>query len=220
MNLGHTGPTREIDGPVGRLEALLDNPHAELPLDSESTPRAVVVFAHPHPQQGGTMHSKIVYRGAKALSAMGCAVLRFNFRGVGRSAGTFDEGQGELADYLAALDYAEKQYPGLPLYAAGYSFGAWIAMNAGATDPRVGVLLGIALPTQREMTAVITSEKPKFLIHGERDTLIPVKEMWRFYGKLSEPKELVVIDATDHLFDGKTREVGDAIIDLLEDFEL
>ncbi|SVC51345.1 uncharacterized protein METZ01_LOCUS304199, partial [marine metagenome] len=83
MNLGHTGPTREIDGPVGRLEALLDNPHAELPLDSESTPRAVVVFAHPHPQQGGTMHSKIVYRGAKALSAMGCAVLRFNFRGVG-----------------------------------------------------------------------------------------------------------------------------------------
>ena len=220
MNLRHTGPTREIDGPVGRLEALLDNPHAELPLDSESTPRAVVVFAHPHPQQGGTMHSKIVYRGAKALSAMGCAVLRFNFRGVGRSAGTFDEGQGELADYLAALDYAEKQYPGLPLYAAGYSFGAWIAMTAGATDPRVGVLLGIALPTQREMTAVITSEKPKFLIHGERDTLIPIKEMWRFYGKLSEPKELVVIDATDHLFDGKTREVGDAIIDLLEDFEL
>lgn len=220
MNLGHTGPTREIDGPVGRLEALLDNPRAELPLDSESTPRAVVVFAHPHPQQGGTMHSKIVYRGAKAFSAMGCAVLRFNFRGVGRSAGTFDEGQGELADYLAALDYAEKQYPGLPLYAAGYSFGAWIAMNAGATDPRVGVLLGIALPTQREMTAVITSEKPKFLIHAERDTLIPVKEMWRFYGKLSEPKELVVIDATDHLFDGKTREVGDAIIDLLEDFEL
>lgn len=220
MNLGHTGPTREIDGPVGRLEALLDNPHAELPLDSESTPRAVAVFAHPHPQQGGTMHSKIVYRGAKALSAMGCAVLRFNFRGVGRSAGTFDDGQGGLADYLAALDYAEKQYPGLPLYAAGYSFGAWIAMNAGATDPRVGVLLGIALPIQREMTAVITSEKPKFLIHGERDTLIPVKEMWRFYGKLSEPKELVVIDATDHLFDGKTREVGDAIIDLLEDFEL
>ena len=220
MNLGHTGPTREIDGPVGRLEALLDNPHAELPLDSERTPRAVVVFAHPHPQQGGTMHSKIVYRGAKALSAMGCAVLRFNFRGVGRSAGTFDEGQGELADYLAALDYAEKQYPGLPLYAAGYSFGAWIAMNAGATDPRVGVLLGIALPTQREMTVVITSKKPKFLIHGERDTLIPIKEMWRFYEKLSEPKELVVIDATDHLFDGKTREVGDAIIDLLEDFEL
>jgi len=220
MNLGHTGPTREFDGPVGRLEALLDNPDAELPLDSESTPRAVVVFAHPHPQQGGTMHSKIVYRGAKALSAMGCAVLRFNFRGVGRSEGTFDEGQGELADYLAALGYAEKQYPGLPLYAAGYSFGAWIAMNAGATDPRVGVLLGIALPTQREMTAVITSEKPKFLIHGERDTLIPVKEMWRFYGKLSEPKELVVIDAADHLFDGKTREVGDAITDLLEDFEL
>ena len=107
---------------------------------------------------------------------------------------------------------------GLKLWAAGFSFGAFIALATGVADPRVKVLIGVAPPIQYDLSAVQASEKPKFLIHGERDELIPLKEMWHFYGQMQEPKELVVIDAADHVFDGKASEVGDAIKDLLGDF--
>ena len=119
----------DFDGPAGRLEGLLDEPKAP--------PRAAVVFAHPHPPDGGTMHTKAVFQGAKGLTRIGCAVLRFNFRGVGASAGTFDEGPGEMEDFAAALDLMHQRYPGAPLWAAGFSFGSWIALETGAKDDRV-----------------------------------------------------------------------------------
>jgi alpha/beta superfamily hydrolase len=202
---------REIAGPAGSLEALLDLPPAE--------PRAVAVFAHPLPTHGGTMHTKAVYQSAKALARIGVAALRFNFRGVGRSAGTFDAGPGEMDDYRAALDVMESRYPRLPLWAAGFSFGSWIALSVGAQDPRVQLLLGIGIPVSRyDFSTVKASEKAKFLIHAGEDELIPVKEVRRFYSECKEPKELVVIEGTDHLFDGKTSEVGEAVEDLLGDF--
>jgi alpha/beta superfamily hydrolase len=104
----------EIPGPAGPLEALLDAPR-DRATDAAALPRAAVVFAHPHPQQGGTMHTKAVFQGAKGLVRIGCTVLRFNFRSVGRSAGTFDEGRGEADDYRAALDWMAARYPGVPL---------------------------------------------------------------------------------------------------------
>jgi uncharacterized protein len=207
-------PVLTIDGPAGALEGILDAP--------EGTPRAAAVFAHPLPTHGGTMHTKVVYQGAKALARIGCATLRFNFRGVGRSAGTFDEGRGESADFRAALDHVAGLYPGLPLWAAGFSFGSWVALDVGAADSRVTLLLAIAPPLEGrgyDFSRVAASTKPKFFIQGERDEIAPLDAMYRFYAKLSEPKELVVIDAADHLFDGKTSEVGDAIEDLLADFD-
>jgi uncharacterized protein len=215
----------DLAGPAGLLEALLDEP---------ASPRAGVVFAHPLPSQGGTMHTKAVFQGAKGLTRIGCAVLRFNFRGVGLSGGTSDEvrlradgaaaGQdlGELDDYKAALDWMAARYPGLPLWAAGFSFGAWVALETGAADPRVAVLIGIAPPVNRNtysFTQTLASTKPKFLIQGSLDELCPLKEMWAFYAKLREPRELVVIDGAKHLFEGKTEDVGDALTDLLGDFE-
>jgi uncharacterized protein len=212
----------EIPGPVGPMEALLDESrHDKL---GAAPPRAAVVFGHPHPQQGGggTMHTKVVFQGAKGLARIGCAVLRFNFRGVGRSAGTFDEGRGEADDYRAVLDFMAARYPGLPLWAAGFSFGAWIALEAGAVDPRVSVLIGIAPPVNRPnytFSHILESTKPKFFIQGDLDELCSVKDLWAFYAKLKEPKELVVIDGASHLFEGKTKEVGEALEDLLGDFE-
>jgi alpha/beta superfamily hydrolase len=201
----------EIAGPVGPLEALLDLP--------EGRPRAAVVFAHPHPLQGGTMHTKTVYQAAKALARIGCAVLRFNFRGVGRSAGAFDAGSGEMDDFRAGLDFMASRYPERALWAAGFSFGSFIALSVGAADPRVTLLLGIAPPVDRYgFEPLLTSAKPKFFIHGERDELISIKEMRRFYARLPEPKELVEIDGASHLFEGRTSEVGDAVVDLLEDW--
>ena len=202
---------REIDGPTGPLEVLVDLP--------EGPPRAAVVFAHPLPTHGGTMHTKVVFQGAKALTRIGCAVLRFNFRGVGRSAGTWDEGPGEKDDYKAALDYFSARYPNTELWAAGFSFGSYIAMTCGATDDRVCTLIGIAPPVDRyDYSVVKRSTKAIFLIHGERDELIPLRAVREFYAQLAEPKELVVIDRATHLFEGQASEVGDALEDLLADF--
>lgn len=222
-----------IRGPSGILEALVDDPRALCTTANPSQaargsgpgaeggtaaepPTAAVVLAHPHPLYGGTMHTKVVFQAAKAFCRLGCAVLRFNFRGIGLSAGTFSEGVGELDDYRAGLDFMAARFPGTPLWAAGVSFGSWVAMTAGALDERVTTLMGIALPsTMFDFSTVKNSVKPKYFIHGERDEICPLRAVWEMYGQAAEPKELVVIDGADHLFDGRVGEVADAIGDLL-----
>ena len=202
---------REIPGPLGPLEALIDAP--------AGLPRAAVVLGHPLPTGGGTMHTKMVYQGAKGLARSGCVVLRFNFRGVGRSPGQFDHGVGEQDDFRAALDYMAATYPGIPLWAGGGSFGSYIGMTVGAQDPRVSALIGIAPPVHKyDFSVVEASTKPKFIVHGEEDELIPLPLIRAFYGPLPEPREMVVIDRANHLFDGQASEVGDALEELLGDF--
>jgi len=203
---------REIAGPAGPLEALLDLPQGE--------PRAVAVFGHPHPLHGGTMHTKALYQAAKAMPRIGVASLRINFRGVGRSAGVFDAGLGEKEDFRAALSFAAERFPDLPIWAGGMSFGSWIAMTVGAEDPRVSLLLGIAPPVDRyDFDALKTCTLPKFIVHGESDELISIKEIRKFYAQIPEPKELVTIEDGSHLFEGKTSLVGEAVEDLLADFQ-
>ncbi len=202
---------REIAGPAGPLEALLDLPEGE--------PRAVAVFGHPHPLHGGTMHTKALYQAAKAMPRIGVAALRFNFRGVGRSGGTFDSGDGEKDDFRAALSFVEQRFPDLPIWAAGMSFGSWIALSVGAEDTRVALLLAVAPPVDRyDFDALKTSTLPKFIVHGESDELISIKEIRKFYAQIPEPKELVTIEDANHLFEGKTSLVGEAVEDLLADF--
>jgi alpha/beta superfamily hydrolase len=206
-------PPLDLQGTAGRLEALLDEPAASTAL------RAAVVFAHPHTEYGGTMHTKVVYQTAKALSRIGCAALRFNFRGAGASAGQFTDGPGELEDLRVALDFMSARYPGIPLWAGGMSFGSWVALTGGASDARVTTLIGIALPVERyDFSAVEKSTKAKFFIHGEFDELCPLKRVREFYARCEEPKELIVIDTANHLFDGRTTEVAEAVHDLLEDW--
>jgi alpha/beta superfamily hydrolase len=219
-------PLREIQGPAGRLETILEEPGAGRRVGTDGLVeagasdglRAAVVFGHPHPQYGGTMHNKVVYHSTKALVRIGCAVLRFNFRGTGTSEGMFEDGAGERDDFLAALDFMAARYPGRRLWAAGMSFGAWVGMNAGADHSRVSALIGVAIPVMRDFTRVLESNRPKFFIHGERDELSALKEVRELYARAIEPKELVVIEAADHLFDGKVGEVADAIEDLLGDW--
>ena len=209
----------EFTGPAGRIEGIVDAPPSQ---PGGASPRAAVVFAHPLPTEGGTMHTKAVFQGTKGLVRIGCAVLRFNFRGVGKSEGAFDEGRGERGDFSAALDFMAAKYPGIPLWAAGFSFGSNVALETGAVDDRVSVLIGIAPPVTREnydFTNTLASTKPKFFVQGSEDEICPVEGMWAFYGQLQEPKELVVIDGADHLFTGQTPEVGEALQDLLGDFE-
>ena len=220
-------PPREIPGPAGRLEALLEEPApaGSIGPDGRVNPgyagglRAAVVLAHPHPEYGGTMHTKAVYQAAKALGRIGCAVLRFNFRGAGASAGSRTGGPGEMDDFRAALDFMRGQYPDAPMWAGGMSFGSLVALTVGVEDPRVSTLIGIAPPLARyDFGPVERSTKAKFFIQGEFDELCPLKEMRAFYARAAEPKDLVVIDGADHLFDGKVSEVADAIEELLEDW--
>jgi uncharacterized protein len=204
-------PLREIPGPAGALEARLD-----LPAD---TPRAVAVIAHPHTQYGGTLQTRAIFEAARAFTRIGVAALRFNFRGAGISRGDFDEGRGEQDDYRAVLDYAAARFPGLPLWAAGMSFGAWVATTVGARDARVTLLLAIAPAVDHyEFHGLKTAGKPAFVIHGEQDELAPVRHVRRLYSEMAEPKELVVIEGADHVFDGRTLLVGEAIEDLLGDY--
>jgi alpha/beta superfamily hydrolase len=200
--------TIEFPGPAGPIEGLLDLPEV---FPDPDRPRAVVVFAHPLPTQGGTMHTKVVFQGAKALARTGCAVVRFNFRGVGRSAGTFDRGRGEMEDFRAAVNHAASRYPAVSeIWAAGFSFGAYVALIEGARDERVRALIGISPPLARYDFA--TLEQSQF------DELCPLSALRAFYAKLPEPKEMVVIDAADHLYEGKVSQVAEALEDLLGDF--
>ena len=201
-------PLREIAGPSGRLEALLQQPAtaAGAPL------RAAVVFAHPHPLYGGTMHTKAVYRATKAFARLGCAVLRFNFRGVGQSDGMFDNAVGELDDFRAGLDFMASRYPGAYLWAAGFSFGAYVALTAGVRDDRVSILIGIAPALHMyDFSEVRASTKPKYFVQGERDELCPLAQMQAFFAELPEPKRLVVVPGANHLFNGQAEEVGTAV---------
>jgi hypothetical protein len=220
-------PLLDLQGPAGRLEALIDDPargrgvgrDGLLETGHASGLRAAVVFGHPHTEYGGTMHTKVVYQAAKALSRIGCAVLRFNFRGAGASDGSFSNGPGEMDDFRAALDFMSERHPGAKLWSAGMSFGSYIALTVGAEDPRVATLIGIALPISRyDFEPVARSTKAKFFIQAERDEICPLKDTREFYARSAEPKELVVIDGADHLFDGKVSEVADAIEDLLGDW--
>jgi alpha/beta superfamily hydrolase len=208
-----------IPGPAGPLEARLDLPISDT--GSPVDPRVAVVFAHPLPTMGGTMHTRGVYEAAKALARVGAVVLRFNFRGVGTSAGGWDDGRGEVDDFRAALNELHERYPSLPLWAAGFSFGAWVAMETGATDPRVSALIGVAPPVAGhglEFTHTMESEKAKFLVQGDLDELCLLRDLRPFYARLHEPKDLVVIEGADHLFEGRTQLLGEALQDLLGDF--
>ncbi|MBP1636730.1 MAG: Alpha/beta hydrolase [Acidobacteria bacterium] len=218
--------THHIPGPAGRLEALIDNP-AALCTTGEPTqeraariippPRAVVVIGHPHPVYGGTMNTKVVFQAAKAFCRLGCAVVRFNFRGAGRSEGAFGNGPGELDDYRAAVEFGARIHPGQEIWSAGISFGSWVATTVGAEDARVTRLLAIAPPVESyDFEPLARSAKPKFFIQGERDEICPAPALWQFYARAAEPKDIVVIDAADHLFDGRLTEMAEAIERFME----
>jgi len=127
--------------------------------------------------------------------------------------------QGALTMLGAYVVLAWTTALGLPIWAAGMSFGSWIAMTVGVEHPDVSLLLAVAPPVDRyDFAVVAASPKPKFIVHGEEDELIPAKEIRRFYASLAEPKELVMIEHANHLFEGKTTLVGDAVEGLLADW--
>lgn len=158
------------------------------------------------------MHNKVVFNIAKALTELGAPVLRFNFRGVGASAGRFDEGIGERDDVRAALDHLAGRYPGLPLCVAGFSFGSWVGCPVGCADPRVAQIVAVGTPTRLfDSRALLGCRKRKLFVQGAADAFGPVTELEAFLSGVPDPKKLIVVDAADHFFTGRQEELRAAI---------
>lgn len=199
-------------GPVGRLEYILSEPD-----ESSAPPRQAAVVCHPHPLFGGTMHTKIVFQTAKVMLSLGLPVLRFNYRGVGKSQGSYDHGQGELADLGAAMTYLRERFP-LPLVLGGFSFGATMVAKTLASAPprrdvRAAVLLG--LPTDARDRDEIPTEwawqGPKLLISGAADQFASVASLERYFAALAPPKQRAWIAGGDHFMSGQADEFREAL---------
>jgi uncharacterized protein len=210
-----------LPGPVGRLEALLEGPE-------DGEPREAALVCHPHPQYGGTMHNKVVYRIARGLRRAQAAVLRFNYRGVNLSEGEYAHGEGELEDARAALLYLRRQYPDLPFTLAGFSFGARIALRlacpvaqASACETRAQLshsnndtgarrVIAVGFPaTEKDRLYLDGCTVPRVFLHSTHDQFESVRDLEALIASLPEPKRLIAIEASDHFFAGA--------LDLLEE---
>ncbi len=174
------------------------------------------VVCHPHPQFGGTMHNKVVFRAARAARDAGLPTLRFNFRGVGASHGAYDKGIGERDDVRAALDFLGARFPALPVCVMGFSFGAWVSLHVGAEDARVAALAGLGLPTiDSDYSYLRGVTKPKLIVQGTRDQYGHREDVQAVFESLSEPKRIHWVEGAEHFFHGRLEEVRDAIHDFL-----
>lgn len=200
--------TTFVQGPAGRLEALHEGPD-----DSVRIERAVVV-CHPHPLHGGTLHNKVAFRLARAARRAGAAVLRFNFRGVGQSSGSFDEGEGEQDDLRAALSYMNSRYPGLPLLAAGFSFGARVGLKVACEDARVERIVAAGTPVARgDWSYLNRCGCSKHFLHGTNDEHGPRDAMEAVFAAAAEPKRITWIETTDHFFSNNLDGFEEAALD-------
>ena len=200
-------PTPErvtIPGPVGPLEALVEVPEG---FDG----RAIAVVCHPHPLFGGTMQNKVVHMTARALQESGLATVRFNFRGVGASAGTFDDGRGETDDALAICDYAHGRWPGAALTLAGFSFGSFVAFRVASLRPAVR-LYTIAPPVRRfDFDEHPVPTMPWTVIQGDRDELVEHDAVVAWADAARPRPTLVTIPGAEHFFHGRLNELMAAV---------
>lgn len=184
-----------IQGPAGRLEAVHEEPDEGRRLDR------VVVVCHPHPLYGGTLHNKVVFRLARAARQAHSAVLRFNFRGVGRSSGSYDEGEGEQDDLRAALAYMNDHYPGLPLVVAGFSFGARVALRLACRDHRIERIVAVGTPVfKHDWTYLARCGCLQIFLHSTNDEYGPREALESIFAVASEPKRINWIESSDHFF--------------------
>jgi len=194
----HLRSIDDLHSPAGKLEAVLNT-------GRDDAPYAALV-CHPHPLGGGTMHNKVVYHAMKVFTSLGLPVLRFNFRGVGLSEGSFDEGKGEQDDVRAALNWLEDNL-NKPILFAGFSFGSHVGLRSCCGDPRVKALICLGLPVHadgRDYTYGFLPQcsQPKLFISGDHDPYGPHAQVEQVVETATEPKRLVWIEGAEHFFQG------------------
>ena len=197
---------------TGHLEAILK------PEEDGVIPRYAALVCHPHPLYGGTMHNKVVFKAAQALQVLGMPALRFNFRGVGHSTGTYDEGRGEMDDVRFALEFLSRRYPSLPVILGGFSFGAYVALRVAAIDDRVQAMIGLGVPARQfEGDYLQGSHKPKLIIQGTKDELAPYPLTAQWFEQVPAPKSLVAVQGADHFFQGRLDEIQAIIVSFVRE---
>jgi len=205
-----------IPAPHGRLEAILKEPQ-------EGRGRGAALVLHPHPLGGGTMHNKVVFRAASALNDAGLVTLRVNFRGVGNSTGTHDEGRGETEDVRAALDYLTEHYENEPVTLAGFSFGSRVGMEVGLADERIVNLISIGTPVDKyDFTFLKSCRKPILFVHGDRDEFGRVDKLLALVDSIpteANPR-VKIIENADHFFEGHLDEMKRAITEWIKEREV
>jgi uncharacterized protein len=196
-----------LAGPAGSLEGMLEEPDGQ-------QPRLAAIVCHPHPLYGGTMHNKVVYRIARGLRRAGCVVLRFNFRGVGQSAGEHGYMAGEIEDARAALEYLRGRYPELPFALAGFSFGSRAIMQLGCELGGAQFLLAAGFATRMGPVEFLAEcATPKIFIHSTHDEFGPRPDFERMYLQVADPKRLIWIEAADHFFAGALEELEERVME-------
>jgi uncharacterized protein len=198
-----------LDGPAGRLEALLEEPE-------EGSPREIALVCHPHPQHGGTMHNKVVYRIARGLRRSGCVVLRFNYRGVNLSEGAYAQGEGELDDARTALAYLHNRYPDLPVTLAGFSFGSRVVLRLACETVGARRVIAVGFPTiYKDRSYLQNCTLPRVFIQSNNDEFGPVADLEHVVGGLAGPKRLILVEAQDHFFAGSLEKLEEEIAALV-----
>jgi alpha/beta superfamily hydrolase len=198
----------QIPGPAGTLEGIVEQPSDQ----RAGEPATVAVICHPHPQYGGTMTNKVVHMLAKSCNELGATAVRFNYRGVGASAGSYDEGNGETLDALAAIEWAQARWSGTQLWLGGFSFGGAVAIRAAAQVP-VQRLMTVAPAIQR--VAVDIAQRPHsawLIVQGDSDELVDAKQIQEWAATLDPPPELVMLPGVDHFFHGRLNDLRDIVL--------
>jgi len=194
-----------IAGPAGKLEGILDGPLV-------GEPSAVAVICHPHPQFGGTMTNKVVHTLAKSFTELGAVAVRFNYRGVGASEGTYDEANGETLDALAAIEWVRKRWPSLPLWLGGFSFGGGVAIRA-AVQVHPQRLVTVAPAIRLVSVEVANLHSTWLIVQGENDDLVNAADIRQWAASLQPPPELVVVPGVDHFFHGRLSDLRRIVVD-------
>jgi uncharacterized protein len=195
-----------IDGPAGALEALLDDPREDT---QGPAPAGFGVICHPHPLHGGTMQNKVVYTLARACQERGMPTLRFNYRGVGASAGSYDEGRGEIQDALAVVAAGRARWPDAALTLAGFSFGGMVSLRAAATAAPAR-LISVAPAVMRAAASIARPACPWLIIQGEVDEIVPSREVQAFAARFQPPPQLLLMPGAGHFFHRRLDELRDA----------
>jgi alpha/beta superfamily hydrolase len=202
-----SGPTLErlnLDGPAGKLESLME--------DAGSPGGFYAVICHPHPLFGGTMDNKVVSTLAKAMRDVGIPSVRFNFRGVGASAGAFDEGRGETEDADAVANWGAARWPGRQLILAGFSFGAYVALRLAGRRP-TSRLITIAPPVQRfDFSGLDAPTCPWLIVQGDADEVVDPRSVIDWVERLARKPQLIVMPGVGHFFHGRLNELRDAVV--------
>ena len=195
MNTHNQSMPTMLNGPTGVLEILAEG---------FNTPfNGIAIICHPHPLHGGTLLNKVVHYLARSCRELGLASLRFNYRGVGKSTGEYGEGVGESEDLLAIIDWVTEHYPDTPLWLAGFSFGAYVALRAAGIRP-VAQLITIAPAVNRlDFSTLPMPNCPWLLVHGEADEIVPFAEVVAWLETVTPPPETVYLEGVGHFFHGQ-----------------